>query len=160
MKNLILILAIFIIPFSCNAQKKKVEVAVAKKPFNQKLADSLKADKYGMKTYYMVMLTTGDANIEDKAKLREIMNGHMANIRKLAEEGKIAVVGPFSEKNEHNFRGMFIFNASTREEAETWVKTDPAVQAGVFGYEIFRWYGSAALPLHLKYHDEIAKQNP
>ena len=32
--------------------------------------------------------------------------------------------------------------------------------AGIFNYEIFSWYGSAALPLYLKHHDEIAKENP
>lgn len=55
---------------------------------------------------------------------------------------------------------MFIFNTKSKEEAEQWVKTDPAVQAGIFSYEIFPWYGSAALPLYLKHHDEIAKQKP
>ena len=55
---------------------------------------------------------------------------------------------------------MFIFNTKSKEEAESWVKTDPAVSAGVFNYEILPWYGSAALPLYLKHHDEIAKENP
>lgn len=128
--------------------------------FNQKLADSLGADKYGMKPYDIVMLTTGSAKIEDKAKMDELMKGHMSNIRKLAKEGKITVAGPFSEKNNRNYRGMFIFNTKSKEEAESWVKTDPAVATGVFGYEIFLWYGSAALPLYLKHHDEIAKENP
>lgn len=128
--------------------------------FNQKLADSLGADKYGMKPYVIVMLTTGSAKIEDKAKMDELMKGHMSNIEKLAKEGKITVAGPFSEKNNRNYRGMFIFNTKSKEEAESWVKTDPAVAAGIFSYEIFPWYGSAALPLYLKYHKEIAKENP
>lgn len=55
---------------------------------------------------------------------------------------------------------MFIFNTQSKEEAEQWVKTDPAVKAGVFGYEIFPWYGSAALPMYLKHHKEIARENP
>lgn len=128
--------------------------------FNQKLADSLGADQYGMKSYVIVMLTTGTAKIDDKAKMGELMKGHMNNIAKLAKEGKITVAGPFSEKNHHNYRGMFIFNTKSKEEAEQWVKTDPTVAAGVFGYEIFPWYGSAALPLYLKHHADIAKENP
>ncbi|MBK1894343.1 YciI family protein [Chryseobacterium paridis] len=138
------------------AQEKKA----AKPKFNQELATSLGADQYGMKAYTIVMLTTGSAKIEDKAKVGELMKGHMTNIGKLADEGKIIVAGPFLEKNKETYRGMFIFNTKSKEEAEQWVKTDPAVQAGVFGYEIFPWYGSAALPLYLKHHEEITKENP
>ena len=77
------------------AQEKKA----AKPKFNQELATSLGADKYGMKAYTIVMLTTGSAKIEDKVKMGELMKGHMANIGKLADEGKIIVAGPFLEKN-------------------------------------------------------------
>ena len=138
------------------AQQKKIE----KPKFNQELATSLGADKYGMKAYTIIMLTTGSAKIEDKAKMGKLMKGHMTNIGKLANEGKIIVAGPFLEKNKENYRGMFIFNTKSKEEAESWVKTDPAVAAGVFSYEIFPWYGSAALPLYLKHHDEISKETP
>lgn len=131
-----------------------------KNTYNQKLADSLGADNYGMKAYTIVMLTTGSEKIEDKAKMGELMKGHLNNIGRLAKEGKIVVAGPFLEKNKENYRGMFIFNTKSKEEAESWVKTDPAVAAGIFNYEIFPWYGSAALPLYLKHHDEIAKENP
>ncbi len=113
-----------------------------------------------MKPYVIIMLAPGSAKIEDKAKMDELMKGHMSNIGKLAKEGKITVAGPFSEKNNRNYRGMFIFNTKSKEVAESWVKTDPAVAAGIFNYEIFPWYGSAALPLYLKYHKEIAKENP
>ncbi|WFB66473.1 YciI family protein [Chryseobacterium sp. WX] len=156
MKSRILLLAgLFLSAFSF-AQEKKAE----KSKYNQELATSLGADKYGMKPYTIVMLTTGTTKIEDKAKMGELMKGHMSNIGKLANEGKIVIAGPFLEKNKENYRGMFIFNTQSKEEAEQWVKTDPAVQAGVFSYEIFPWYGSAALPLYLKHHDEIAKENP
>ncbi|WP_276875877.1 YciI family protein [Chryseobacterium joostei] len=137
-------------------QEKKTE----KPKFNQELATSLGADQYGMKAYTIVMLTTGSAKIEDKTQMSTLMKGHMTNIGKLANEGKIIVAGPFLEKNKENYRGMFIFNTKSKEEAEQWVKTDPAVQAGVFSYEIFPWYGSAALPLYLKHHEEISKENP
>lgn len=137
------------------AQEKKTE----KPQFNQELATSLGADQYGMKHYTIVMLTTGPTQIEDKTKMGSLMKEHLKNIGKLANEGKIVVAGPFLEKNKENYRGMFIFNTASKEEAEQWVKTDPAVQAGVFSYEIFPWYGSAALPLYLKHHDEISKEN-
>lgn len=151
-----LLIASLLISIFSFAQEKKAE----KPKFNQELATSLGADQYGMKPYTIVMLTTGPAKIEDKAKMGTLMKGHMENIGKLADEGKIIVAGPFLEKNKENYRGMFIFNTKSKEEAEQWVKTDPAVQARVFSYEIFPWYGSAALPLYLKHHQEISKENP
>ena len=155
MKNrLFIALVLFVTTFSF-AQKKETTPK-----YNQKLAESLDADKYGMKPYVMVMLTPGSTKIEDKAKMSELMKGHLANIHKLADEGKITVAGPFLEENKENYKGMFIFNTKSKEEAEAWVKTDPAVKAGVFNYEIFSWYGSAALPMYLKHHGEIAKENP
>ncbi|WP_228448756.1 YciI family protein [Chryseobacterium mulctrae] len=168
MKNLFLLSGIIFTLISCSIQTKAQDgkpgkdgtSGVSKIGFNQKLADSLGADKYGMKAYTIVMLTTGSAKIDDKEKKAELMKGHMTNIGKLADEGKIIVAGPFLEKNKENYRGMFIFNTKSKEEAESWVKTDPAVAAGIFSYEIFPWYGSAALPLYLKHHDEISKENP
>ncbi|MDW9380811.1 YciI family protein [Chryseobacterium sp. JV558] len=156
MKSKPLLAAYLLISALSFAQEKKAE----KPKYNQELATSLGADQYGMKAYTIVMLTTGSVKIEDKSKMSELMKGHMANIGKLADEGKIVVAGPFLEKNKENYRGMFIFNTNSKEEAEQWVKTDPAVQAGVFSYEIFPWYGSAALPLYLKHHDEVSKENP
>jgi uncharacterized protein YciI len=156
MKSGTLLVACLLLSAFSFAQEKKAE----KPKYNQELATSLGADQYGMKPYTIVMLTTGSTKIDDKAQMGELMKGHMTNIGKLANEGKIVVAGPFLEKNKENYRGMFIFNTKSKEEAEQWVKTDPAVQAGVFSYEIFPWYGSAALPLYLKHHDEISKENP
>ena len=171
MKNLIALIIISFSLTSCFVYKKGENgkpgapgkdgsSGDSKISYNQKLADSLGADQYGMKPYVIVMLTTGSAKIDDKTKMGELMKGHMENIGKLAKEGKIVIAGPFSGKNQRDYRGMFIFNTKSKEEAESWVKTDPAVSAGVFNYEIFPWYGSAALPLYLKHHDEIAKENP
>ncbi|WP_415325311.1 YciI family protein [Chryseobacterium sp. MMS23-Vi53] len=155
MKKKFILTASLFAAFFPFAQKK-----IEPPKFNQELATKLGADKYGMKPYVIVMLTTGTAKIEDKAKMGEIMKGHMANIQKLADEGKIVVAGPFMGDNKQNFEGMFIFNTKSKEEAEQWVKTDPSVQAGVFNYEIFPWYGSAALPMYLEHHKEISKENP
>lgn len=172
MKNILLVLILCLIT-SCSIRTKGQDGQPGKsgtseagtnkteKPkFNQELATSLGADKYGMKAYTIVMLTTGPTKIEDKTKKGELMKGHLANIGKLADEGKIIVAGPFLEENKEAFQGMFIFNTKSKEEAEEWVKTDPAVQAGIFSYEIFPWYGSAALPMYLKHHKEISKENP
>jgi hypothetical protein len=94
MKSKLLLTACLLISVLSFAQEKKAE----KPKYNQELATSLGADQYGMKPYTIVMLTTGSVKIEDKTKMGEVMKGHMANIVKLADEGKIIVAGPFLEK--------------------------------------------------------------
>jgi uncharacterized protein YciI len=75
---------------------------------------------------------------------------------KLAEEGKLVAAGPFNT-NEKEYRGLFIFNVSTIGEAEELVKGDPTVTNGIFVAEMYRWYGSAALPLINEIHSKLQK---
>jgi len=132
-----------------NAQNTKVS-------YNQALADSLGSDEYGMKSYYLVILKTGKAHIEDKNEVNRLFKEHLNNIGKLAKEGKLVVAGPL-EKNENQYRGIFILNAKSKEDAQELLKSDPAIQAELLAAEIYKWYGSAALPLYLQYHDQIQK---
>lgn len=125
--------------------------------YDEKLAKSLNADDFGMKTYVFCILKTGSnttATKEEKAKLFE---GHMANINKLAAEGKLVIAGPFM-KNDRNYRGVFVFNVSTIEEANALVETDPAVKAKIFEAEMTIWYCSAALQQVNQLHNKVAKK--
>lgn len=126
--------------------------------FDKALADSLGADAYGMKMYVMVILKSGAGNITDKAKRDSIFRGHMSNIGRMAKLGKLVIAGPF-EKNEKNYRGIYIFNA-TLEETRQLVLTDPAVKEKLLEPEIYQWYGSAALPVYLPYHEKVWTQKP
>jgi len=127
--------------------------------YNKALADSLGADDYGMKQYVLAILKTGSNTTTDKEKLNQYFRGHMENIGKLAKEGKLVVAGPLG-KNDNNYRGIFILNTKTIEEARKMVETDPAVKAKVFDVELYPWYGSAALPMYLDTHNQISKENP
>lgn len=125
--------------------------------FDKALADSLKGDDYGMKTYMMVILKTGPRVIEDKKVRDSLFKGHMANITKWVELGKIAVAGPFG-KNDKSFRGLFILNVSTEEEAWKILNEDPTITQKIFSVEMVPWYGSAALPTYLPNHSKIQKK--
>ncbi|MDQ3551668.1 MAG: YciI family protein [Bacteroidota bacterium] len=81
----------------------------------------------------------------------------MATINKLAKEGKLVVAGPL-QKNDKTYRGIYILNVKTIEEANELLLTDPAIKAKILDTEIFQWYGSAALPVYLKTHDKIQKK--
>lgn len=122
--------------------------------YNKSLVDSLGADKYGMKNYIFVMLKTGSNTSTDKDKLNQLFRGHMENIGRLAKEGKLVVAGPF-KKNDRSYRGIFILNVRTMEEAKALLESDPAIKEKVLDAEMLEWYGSAALPMYLPYHGKI-----
>ncbi len=146
MKKIILLLAFF------------SNVAFAQKPsYDSILAKKLGADDYGMKMYVFCILKTGPVTITDKAKRDSLFAGHMKNIGRLADEGKLALAGPF-EKNDKQYRGLFIFNVSTIVEAEKLTQTDPAIKAGIFAVELTEWYGSASLMLTPEAHKKLQKK--
>ena len=99
--------------------------------YDEKLAKSLNADEYGMKQYVFCILKTGSNTTAAAEEKSNLFKGHMANINRLAQEGKLVVAGPFL-KNDRNYRGIYIFNVSTIEEAKVLVATDPAIKANVF----------------------------
>lgn len=149
MKKLVFTLLISITTGLCFAQTEAPK-------FNKSLADSLGADEYGMKSYILVILKTGTNKTKKKEIVDSLFAGHMKNIGKLAEEGKLVVAGPLG-KNVKTYRGIFILNAKTIEEAKVLLQTDPAVKAKLLDAELYEWYGSAALPLYLDKHKEIQK---
>jgi len=128
--------------------------------YDKTLAEKLGGDEYGMKSYFFVILKTGTNKVTDKELINESFRGHMDNINRLVEEGKLIVAGPFG-KNENNYRGIFIFNnIKSIEEVKELLQTDPAIKNELLDYEIFTWYGSAALPEYLPVSDKIWKSNP
>lgn len=124
--------------------------------YDKKLADSLKADDYGMRMYYLVLLKTGTNTRAGKATTDSLFRGHMQNIGRLVQQGKLVVAGPM-KKNDKNFRGIFILNSASMEEASALMETDPAIHHKLLAAEIYGWYGSAALPMYLPYHEKVEK---
>jgi len=131
MKKYLLILAACI-SLTANAQTKIKKTVKAPPAKAEK--------KYEMKQYYFVMLVKGENRdrITDTAELNKIQAGHMSNIQKLAEQGKIVVAGPFGDDGK--WRGIFIFDCKTQEEVEGLLKTDPAIASGRLDYKIHPWW--------------------
>lgn len=59
-----------------------------------------------------------------KEESDKLMEGHMANINRLAKEGKLIVAGPFDGGG-----GIFVLKTSSTTEAQEWLSTDPGVKA-------------------------------
>ena len=86
MKNIYYLLLLFSV--SISAQEKL-------EPYDEKLAKELGADEYGMKSYVFCILKTGSNTSATAEEKKKYFEGHMANINRLAKEGKLIVDGPF-----------------------------------------------------------------
>ena len=128
--------------------------------YDKALAEKWGGDDYGMKSYFLVLLKTGTNTGADKELISESFKGHMDNINRLVEEGRLIVAGPLA-KNENSYRGIFILdNVGSMDDASTLLLTDPAIKNGLLGFEILTWYGSAALPEYLSVSDKIWRLKP
>ncbi len=118
------------------------------------LAKQLGADERGMRTYVMVILKTGKHRVPDGKARDEMFQGHFANIKRLASEGKLAVAGPFGDKTD--WRGMFIMAVDTVDAAKLLVATDPVISNGEMVAEYHVLYASAALMSVSGIHEKIS----
>ena len=149
MKTIIGLLTALLVSFSVSGQTTNPK-------YDSALAKKLGADDYGMKMYVLVILKTGSNSSESKATTDSLFAGHMSNINRLVELNKLIVAGPIA-KNERNYRGIFILNVKTKEEASELLLSDPAIKAELLTPELYEWYGSAALSEYLEASDKIWK---
>ncbi len=121
------------------------------------LAQNNKDKKPGEKIekYWFVLLKTGPKQDFDSAAKAKLFEGHMANMGRLYEEGILKVAGPFG-KNDLSWRGIFIFDCKTKDEANQYVSTDPAIAAGLFAVDIVPWYSE---PVGSFKHGKPEKEN-
>lgn len=128
---------------------------VSEMSYDSALAHKLGADDYGMKKFVMAFLKAGPNQELDSVQRAELQRAHLDNIFRLADEGKLALAGPFLDGGD--LKGVYIFNVETIEEAKALTETDPAVQAGRFTMELHPWYGSAATCMINDQHKRIQK---
>lgn len=149
MKQLLLLLVFLSVTLSIQAQKTNSK-------YDAELAKKVGADDYGMKSYIFVILKTGTNTSTNKIEVDKAFAGHMTNMNTMVEAGKLVVAGPIGE-NDKNYRGIFILNESDMEKAKILLATDPAIKAKFLDYDIFPWYGSAALSEYLEASDKVWK---
>ena len=151
----------FLLLLSCQSSpvdegKKMEEETASKKPvFDPQLAEKYGADEYGMRQYVMAFLKAGPNRSQDSLTRVKLQSAHMANINRLAEEGKLLIAGPFLDDGE--LRGIYIFDVKTIEEAEALTNTDPAIKAGSLVMELHPWYGSAAMKALPEIYPKLTK---
>jgi uncharacterized protein YciI len=149
----LLITSIFIVAFQLSASAQKPNPV-----YDSALAKKLNGNANGMKKYVLVMLKTGTNTTADKKLQDSLFGGHMNNLQRLADLGKLTVAGPLG-KNDKTYRGIFIFNVESFEEAEKLLATDPAVANKLLDAELYSLWCTAALQeipgMHLKLQKTI-----
>src|SRR5512143_807710 len=87
------------------------------------------AEEMGMTVYYVYLLKKGAAwSAESTPEIEALQAQHLANLRRLGEEGKLVLNGPLAE-------------------AQEWISTDPMVKIGRLVFELHAWMvGKGILP--------------
>lgn len=125
MKRILFLFALMV-PVLLVAQAKQKNVKKPENPIRQ---------------YFFVMLTAGNNRTQDSLAAARIQEGHMANITRLYNDGKLKVAGPFGDDGK--WVGIFIFDCTSKEEVENLLVTDPAIKSGRLAYEIHPWWTAA-----------------
>ena len=134
----------------------QTETTPATSSYDPVLAKQMGGNENGMRTYVMVILKTGPQRVPDGEARTAMFKGHFANMQRLADEGKLALAGPFGDKNE--WRGMFILAVDNFEAAQALVATDPVIINGEMVAEYHTLYASAALMQVNETHKKITKK--
>lgn len=92
--------------------------------------------------YYFLFLNSNPSKPElSKSAVDSLQKAHIDNIGRLARENKLLVAGPFEGGG-----GLFILNTSEFHEAQNWILTDPAIQAGRYLLELMPYKPRINIP--------------
>ena len=113
----------------------------------QKPAAKPSETKYEMTTYHVAFLKKGPSwTPQVTEETKQIQAGHMENIKRMADSGKLILAGPFAGNGD--LRGMFVFAPSASlEEIKQMAEQDPAVKAGRLALEWHPWYSAKGITI-------------
>lgn len=115
-------------------------------PAQQKPAPKPSETNYEMTTYYVAFLKKGPAwTPQLTEETKRIQAGHMDNIKRMADTGKLVLAGPFGDNGD--LRGMFVFQGASLEELKQMAEQDPAVKAGRLVLEWRPWYSAKGITI-------------
>ncbi len=97
-----------------------------------------------MSTYVVGLLYKGpNWTAEKTPAIDSLQAGHMANIQKMAEMGKLKAAGPMGDTGQ--LRGIFVFRADSIAEVKPQAEADPAVKAGRLKIDYYVWWGQKGI---------------
>ena len=98
------------------------------------------------KATYLVIYRPGPAWVKGKSVMEQPLKDHGKYMLSLYIKGSMKLAGPLTD----NAGGAVLLDVSNQAEAQTIVANDPAVQSGIFVYEMHPW--------KLQPWDEFAKR--
>ncbi|HEY5966746.1 MAG TPA: YciI family protein [Chitinophagaceae bacterium] len=137
MKILFFFLFISSLFIACSNEHKSPEVSITQ-PEKYDLSKDTSVYSGEMKRYWLVLLQKGPNRNQDSISAEKIQAAHMANINRLAKEGKLVMAGPIGV--EGDLRGIFLMNCADSTEVENFVKTDSAVITGRLIMKYYPWW--------------------
>jgi uncharacterized protein YciI len=136
-KLILIILSVFAL-FACNNTEKSPASTPSPTPAAYDFNTDTSVYSGEMKRYWLVLLKSGNNRSQDSASAAKIQAAHMANINRLAKEGKLIMAGPIGA--ETDLRGIFIMDAKDSTEIAALVNTDTAVITGRLKMEYYPWW--------------------
>jgi len=125
------------IVFACNNKHQEPVVSTnASEKYD--LDKDTSANSGEMKRYWLVLLQKGPNRNQDSISAEKIQAAHMANINRLAKEGRLIMAGPIGV--EDDLRGIFLMNCADSSEVENFVRTDSAVITGRLIMKYYPWW--------------------
>lgn len=96
----------------------------------------------GMTIYYIYLLKKGPTwSPAETPEIELLQEAHLANLRRLADMGKLVINGPLLDSfaTSGELRGIGVLKTDSLAEAQELISTDPMVKVGRLVFELHAW---------------------
>ena len=114
-------------------------IVISPAVFSQEKKETKTEPEHKLVQFHMALLKRGPKwTATESAESKRLQDQHMAYVTSLLDSGKAIIAGPITDGGE--IGGVFVFRASSAEEAKAWAEADPMVAAGVRIAEMLPWW--------------------
>jgi uncharacterized protein YciI len=96
------------------------------------------AEPPGFEQYTVVLMKRGDHWNPNTPEFMDVMKQHHAFVKRMTDEGTLAIAGPFPLSDQGEVRGVAIFRVGAEQTAKL-TQDDPIVKAGLLKAGIHPW---------------------